>query len=85
MINEKQSIYEVELEFDLKKFNTTFPLFRDFPYLHLSGSDVMLTHPLSFFEGREQVSYVLEMYGEFIQSVIRSLQSKELYRYQLRE
>jgi hypothetical protein len=85
MINEKQSIYEVELEFDLKKFNTTFPLFRDFPYLHLSGSDVMLTHPLSFFEGREQISYVLEMYGEFIQSIIRSLQSKELSRYQLKE
>jgi len=85
MINEKQSVYEVELEFDLKKFNTTFPLFRDFPYLHLSGSDVMLTHPLSFFEGREQISYVLEMYGEFIQSIIRSLQSKELSRYQLKE
>ena len=78
MINEKQSVYEVELEFDLKKFNTTFPLLRDFPYLHLSGSDVMLTHPLSFFESKEQVSYVLEMYGEFVQSIIRSLQSKEL-------
>jgi hypothetical protein len=85
MINEKQSVYEVELEFDLKKFNTTFPLLRDFPYLHLSGSDVMLTHPLSFFESKEQVSYVLEMYGEFVQSIIRSLQSKELSRYQLKE
>ena len=42
MINEKQSVYEVELEFDLKKFNTTFRLFRDFPYLHLRVSDVML-------------------------------------------
>ena len=85
MIDDKQSVYEVELEFNLKQFNSTFPLLRDFPYLHLSGSDVMLTHPLSFFESREQVSYVIEMNGDFVQSIIRSLQSKELSRYQLKE
>lgn len=85
MSNEKQSVYETELKFELKQFNTIFPLFRDFPYLHLSGSDVMLTHPLSFFESRERVTYVFDVDGEFIQSIIRGLQSKELSRYQLQE
>lgn len=85
MINDKQSVYEVELEFNIKQFNDTFPLLREFPYLHLSGSNVMLTHPLSFFESREQVSYEIEMHGDFVQSIIRSLQSKELSRYQLNE
>lgn len=85
MINDKQSIFETELEFSLRKFSSTFPILQDFPYLHLSGSEVMLTHPLSFFESNENISFKLDEDNEFIRSIVRSLQAKELSRYRIQE
>jgi hypothetical protein len=85
MSDGKKSILEVELDFNLNKFNSAFPVLQDYPYLHLSGSEVMLTHPLSFFELRENISYNLDSDNEFVGSIIRSLQAKELSRYRIRE